>query len=106
MVDLWRLLAQMMLPNSGLSPGFGPGLGPGIAPTQDEYQSPEYNPQSRSLVPLSSSNPFLNQRMMLMMMIEKMRANKVSLNHLILQTFSSECWPKLILSPIQKIVRF
>ena len=78
MVDWLRLLAQTMLPNPGLSQG----LGPGLAPTQEEYQSPRYNPQPRSFVPLSSSNPFLNNRMMLMMMLDKMRATKVSLNQL------------------------
>ena len=78
MVDWLRLLAQTMLPNPGLSPGLSPGLGP----TQDEYQSPGYNPQPRSLFPVSSSNPFLNNRMMVMMMLEKMRATKVSSNKL------------------------
>ena len=78
MVNWLRLFAQTMFPNLGLSQG----LGPALAPTQDEYQSPGYNPQPRSLFPVSSSNPFLNNRMMVMMMLEKFRATKVSLNQL------------------------
>ena len=78
MVNWLRLFAQTMFPNLGLSQG----LGPALAPTQDEYQSHGYNPQPRSLFPVSSSNPFLNNRMMVMMMLEKFRATKVSLNQL------------------------
>ena len=78
MVDWLKLLAQTMLPNPGLSPGLGRSLGP----TEDGYQSPAYNPQPRSLFPVSSSNPFLNNRMMVMMMLEKMRASRVSSNQL------------------------
>ena len=78
MVNWLRLFAQTMFPNLGLSQG----LGPALAPTQDEYQSPGYNPQPRSLFPVSSSNPFLNNRMMVMMMLEKMRASRVSSNQL------------------------
>ena len=87
MVNWLTLLAHKMLPNQGLSPG----LGQGLVSTQDEYQSPNsynpqlqssYNPRARSLFPVSSSNPILNNRMMIMMMIEKMRATKVSLDRL------------------------
>ena len=81
MVNWFSLLAQAMLPNQ-LGPGLGRGLGQGLTSAQDEYQyndSPGYNPQPRSLFPVSSSNPFLNNRMMVMMMLEKMRANRVSL---------------------------
>ena len=78
MVDWLRFFTQTMLPNLGLNPGLSPGT-PGLGPSQDEYQSPGYNPQPRSLFPVSSSNPFLNNRMMVMMMLEKMRATRVSL---------------------------
>ena len=81
MVNWFSLLAQAMLPNQ-LGPGLGRGLGQSLTSTQDEYEyndSPGYNPQPRSLFPVSSSNPFLNNRMMVMMMLEKMRANRVSL---------------------------
>ena len=60
-----------------------PSLSPVLAPTQDDYQSSGYNPQHRPfprLFPVSSSNPFLNNRMMVMMMLEKMRAHRVSSN--------------------------
>ena len=57
-----------------------PSLSPVLAPTQDDYQSSGYNPQHRPLFPVSSSNPFLNNRMMFMMMLEKMRAHRVSSN--------------------------
>ena len=65
-----------MLPNADLSPDSGSGFGP----IEDRYQSPEYNSQPKSLFPYSSSNPFLNDRMMVMMMLEKMRADRVSSN--------------------------
>ena len=70
MVNWFSLLARAMLPNQS--------SGPRLSPTQNEYQNPGYNPQQRSLFPVSSSNPFLNNRMMVMMMLEKMRANRVS----------------------------
>ena len=109
MVNWFSLLAQAMLPNQlgpGLGRGLGQGLGQGLTSTQDEYEyndSPGYNPQPRSLFPVSSSNPFLNNRMMVMMMLEKMRANRVSL--LLKLSFvhimvSSYCrFEKLVIAP-------
>ena len=106
MVNWLTLLTHPMFSN--------PGLGPALAPTQDEYESPQYQspqsgyyPQPRSLLPVSSSNPFLNKNMMIMMMLEKMRATKVS---------TRICWTlgfyfrlhlrQYIFSPIRKIVKF
>ena len=70
MVNWFSLLAQALIPNQNSVPG--------LSSTQDEFRNPGYNPQPRSLYPVSSSNPFLNNRMMLMMMLEQMRANRVS----------------------------
>ena len=63
MVNWFSLLARAMIPNQGSDPG--------LISKQDESRG--YNPQSR--FPVSSSNPFFNNRMMIMMMLEKMRVS-------------------------------
>ena len=66
-----------MLPNPDLSPDSGSGFGP----IEDRYQSPEYNSQ-----PSLFGQSFFGHdgheydRMMVMMMLEKMRADRVSSN--------------------------